>query len=310
MKRKISIIKAFAILLSICLLISSNLTVIEVFASEVNVSSTDDEATKEAKEDYNSPKLKAGNWKKAHFEDGLPWNYFHNTVQRDVRANHSDFENTELSVTKQNGKPGRVDIWNYIANRTDEDYQTAYYWEVKPGSYLIPEKMVVAKSQLNQYILGTPNSSYTILEKKVGGDLGKSLLSFNKLAALLGSNIRLKNDIELFLCFDDTGRYAILYAYMGNGIILYWFAKADIDDGKPKFNPNAFSQIFTAAFWAALYKYSQNMNTGQNPSGPTPVPADYIPKEYIEYARNGTKNLIGYDNMSDYVSFLLKEKKK
>ena len=65
MKRKISIIKAFAILLSICLLISSNLTVIEVFASEVNVSSTDDEATKEAKEDYNSPKLKAGNWKKA-----------------------------------------------------------------------------------------------------------------------------------------------------------------------------------------------------------------------------------------------------
>ena len=195
MKRKFSTIKVISILLSICLLVSSNLTAIEVFAYEASVSSSDDEATREAKEDYKSIFLKAGNWEKAHYQEGLPWNHFHNTVQRDIRTNHTDFEPVELLVTKQNGKPGRVDIWNYIDNRTDEDYQTAYYWEVKPGSYLRPDKMVAAILQLNQYILGTPNSSHTILEKKVGGDLGKSILSFNKLATLLGANIRLKNDI-------------------------------------------------------------------------------------------------------------------
>lgn len=109
------------------------------------------------------------------------------------------------------------------------------------------------------------------------------------------------------MCFDDTGRYAILYAYMGNGIILYWFAKADIDNGKPTFNPNAFRQIFSAAFWAALYKYSQNMNTGQNSSDPSPVPADAIPAELQALALQNTKELLGYERISDYVKYTQEE---
>ena len=51
MKRNFSTIKVISILLSICLLVSSNLTAIEVFAYEVSVSSSDDEADDEKEEE-------------------------------------------------------------------------------------------------------------------------------------------------------------------------------------------------------------------------------------------------------------------
>jgi hypothetical protein len=67
-----------ACILVVALLLPMSTTMLPVFASSAvqNTVGVEDEATKEAKEDYNSKlPVKAGDWKKAHYEDGLPWNW-------------------------------------------------------------------------------------------------------------------------------------------------------------------------------------------------------------------------------------------
>ena len=108
-----------------------------------------DEASLEAIEDYESViEYKAGDWGKAVFKDGLPWNYFHNAVQNDIREkNKNQVEYDELSVIKPDGKIGRVDLW-----RIEKKSKTAYYWEVKPLSYLKnEERLLSAEQQLENY---------------------------------------------------------------------------------------------------------------------------------------------------------------
>ncbi|MGN1277360.1 MAG: hypothetical protein ACI4UK_10265, partial [Floccifex sp.] len=58
---------------------------------------------------------------------------------------------------------------------------------------------------------------------------------------------------------------------MGNGIILYWFAKIpdnDDDDGEIEFDPELFNWLFLGAYLAMFRQFSKNYNGGS-----TPVPA-------------------------------------
>lgn len=266
--------KILSILLILSLLISFNMPNFRVFADDT-INNTEDQATQEAKEDATS-KFKAGKWNIAHYKDGLPWNHFHIDVQADIRKRHKEIEAKELAVTKPNGKPGSVDIWKYISDRNEDDYQTAYFWEVKPGSYISPEKMVKAKAQLNDYILSTSqNTNYKIIKKKIGEDLGEGDLSFNKLASLLEIDFQLEEDIEIYKCIDSTGKYSILYSNLGNGIILYWFAKLKVDDkGTPSFDPKAYSDIIDLALLSLLAKLKSQLGNDSNDGGNTPAPAD------------------------------------
>ena len=148
MSQKNVILKFISIFLAFSLLISFNSTGLIAFADNTSINTIEDEALKEAKEDEKSwPR--AGKWELAR-QRGLvpPSNYFHNKVQNEIRDRHPEFQKNELTVTKLNGKTGRVDVWNY-----DYDSQTAYFWEVKPGSYISLFKMIKAKNQLNEYVL-------------------------------------------------------------------------------------------------------------------------------------------------------------
>ena len=278
MKIKISqknvLLKIASIFLAFSLLISFNSTWLIAFADNTSINTIEDDASKEAKEDEKSwPR--AGKWGLA-IQRGLvpPWNCFHNEVQDEIRARHREFEGNELTVTKANGKTGRVDIWNY-----DIDFKTAYFWEVKPGSYISPFKMIKAKNQLNEYVMSiSQNTDYPISEIKTGGSLGNSDFSFNKLALLINVPYRLDKDIELFHFPESTGNFIVYYAYMGNGIILYWFVERDDDDdeGHPKANMDSLKNIFNETFWILLLKYIQELNKGNNPSGPPPAPATEV----------------------------------
>lgn len=272
MNQKNVILKFISIFLALSLLISFNSTGLIAFADNISINTIEDDASKEAKEDEKSwPR--AGKWGLAR-ERGLvpPSNYFHNEVQNEIRDRHLEFQRNELVVTKANGKTGRVDIWNY-----DYNFETAYFWEVKPGSYISLFKMIKAKNQLNEYVMSiSQNTKYPISEIKTGGSLGHSDFSINKLALLLNVPYRLDKDIELFHFPESTGNFIVYYAYMGNGIILYWFVERDYDDdeGHPKPNMDSLNDIFGAAFWSLLFKYIRDMNRGNNPSGPPPVFAD------------------------------------
>ena len=72
-------------------------------------------------------KHSAGNWKIAIFEDHLPWNYFHNAVQKDI-ADKNEGIQLEHPITYADGRKGRADI--YLPQK-----KLRYIWEVKQLSY-------------------------------------------------------------------------------------------------------------------------------------------------------------------------------
>ena len=105
----------------------------------------------EAKIDASSKKS-AGDWNTATKIDHLPWNYFHNKVQKHIVDKYFPNMTKEKSVDfvinddkKIKGLKGSADL--VLMN---EDYN--YVWEVKPYSYFEGEKRDRARRQLNGYV--------------------------------------------------------------------------------------------------------------------------------------------------------------
>ena len=233
-----------------------------------------DEASCEAIEDYESVlEYKAGDWGKAVFKDGLAWNHFHNAVQNDIREKNKDqIEADELSVIKPNGKPGRVDLW-----RIEKKQKTAYYWEVKPGSYLQLDKYIKARSQLQTYLNSKPNStnpnSKLIENAKVGDNsIIGNRISLNQVLIEMNYNDTFDTDLEFDYFFDKSG-YIVIYAYLKDGVILYWFRKLEVDLPEPDFylDPSLFRNLFLnlGAFFAG--KSLEEFMKGFPPTGGVPT---------------------------------------
>ncbi|GHU55848.1 hypothetical protein FACS1894132_12550 [Clostridia bacterium] len=168
------------------------------------------EAENEAMEDYNYSLLgkpSAGNWGQAHYKDFLPWNYFHNQVQKNISETlYKDIIFRELLAPYVNSKGklinGRADLyWKIINPLTNKE--TSYLWEVKPLSYATPEKAVLAYEQLQRYVQA--NEPFR-LGNTDGVDIsGSSFITTN-------------------------GLYEVSYSSEPNGLILYWFNRINEDD--------------------------------------------------------------------------------
>lgn len=150
--------------------------------------------------DANSGNI-AGNWGKAVFVYGLPWNYFHKEVQEHIRNNPvNQVEEKELYMMfnqgSKKGKKGYADLYRTTPAGT-------YIWEVKPLSYAIPPKLYTAAEQLMNYV---NNSS----EYKLGNTDGINILG------------------ESFP--SSNGLYQISYVCENNGLIFYWFKEIEKDE--------------------------------------------------------------------------------
>lgn len=299
------VLRLISLVMSALLLISFNSACIPAFISfaEENTAA-EDQATIDAKNDQRSI-IRAGYWSGPINDKTIPpWNYFHNAVQEHIKSEYKEF-GIEKEMTFDDRK--RADLYKLEDN--GDDTYTAYYWEVKPGSYLSPSKMNNAKKQLNNYLTKSPlNKNYKITENKIGGnEIGAYRLK--DMASFLGVDSNLVPDIKFDYFLDDSGKYYVIYANMGNGIILYWFTKAPKNNGG-NVNLEAIYKLF---YWILMGKYLENfkkyMNDPDPPSLPDPAPnpgyepdpilgfdpapeenAGYSSEPSFSYAKNRTKN--------------------
>ena len=146
--REVSLISLLLVITLLLPITTDFLTSYTAFADDISIS---EGAAAEEEEDYSEWLIKAGNWGDP-IRDGLipPWGYFHKEVQKHIKHTYSDIEDER---TYSNG---RADLVRDIDNPKAEDHRTTYIWEVKPGSYLRPDKMVKAENQLKKYIKSLP----------------------------------------------------------------------------------------------------------------------------------------------------------
>ena len=127
-----------------------------IFASAAEIEEKE-RTVKETEVDMSS-KYPAGSWKQAKTDKLVPpYGYFHNQVQNYIvyTKRLDDFQEfeKEVPIVFQDGKipedhktdHGRVDVYT-----KNEESNIAYFWEVKPGSYI--RKTEEAITQLNGYI--------------------------------------------------------------------------------------------------------------------------------------------------------------
>lgn len=132
-------------------------------------SSIEHEMEKEAEgqADAVSPnsKTKVNDWRNARYKDKLPWNYFHNRIQkyiestvegikREVSIELMDYD-ANTGKLKYTGKNGRADL--YLKTQVGGK-EVVYIWEVKPSSYISGSKRNTALNQLNKYVQSVDNA--------------------------------------------------------------------------------------------------------------------------------------------------------
>lgn len=187
---KKTVLRLISLFMSVLLLISFNSACISSFISfaEENTAA-EDQATIDAKNDQSSI-IRAGYWSGPQ-KDSLipPWNYFHNAVQNHISDNNDDISKEMTFDDKK-----RADLYKLEDN--GDGTNTAYFWEVKPGSYLNPVKMNEAKTQLNNYVTNSPlDKKPQITGRKIGGnEIGAYRLK--DMASFLGVDSDLVPDVK------------------------------------------------------------------------------------------------------------------
>lgn len=258
------VLRLISLFMSVLLLISFNSACISSFISFAEENTTaEDQATIDAKNDQSSI-IRAGFWSGPQNDSLIPpWNYFHNAVQNHISDNNDDISKEMTFDDKK-----RADLYKLEDN--GDGTNTAYFWEVKPGSYLNPEKMNEAKTQLNNYVTNSPlDKKPQITGREIGGnEIG--VYRLKDMASFLGVDSDLVPDVKFDYFLDDSGKYYVFYANMGNGIILYWFTKAGENNGG-NINPEAIYKLF---YWILMGKYLEALkNFMNNPDPPlTPAP--------------------------------------
>lgn len=300
--RYVSCLMALIILISITTTtITPGLTVLAV----ENVLSVDGKTEEESIEDAKLSKSITGDWKRAK-KDGVvpPYGQFHYDVQNYIMNKYPGITD-EHTVTFRDGLipsgnksgTGRADLYK-------ESEKIAFLWEIKPGSYLKPDKLVDCLLQLNSYVYDTVVEP-SVTEYRVGntpyidgntmylkGNL--SLSDFlNKFEGKLSDEIDLEElkalDISFDGMVDKSGKYTILIAYLPSGIILYWFVRIPdykLDPPNPpteEIDLSVFSWLFGNAFFSYWAQLKRNSGDGSVPIlSPAPVynlTPSIIPKE-------------------------------
>ncbi len=168
--------------------------------------------------------------------------FFHHAVQQHIVNNPINNINKEITITYTNGKKGRADLW-----KIDRGY--TYIWELKPLSYAFPPKLYSATSQLSRYV--NSNTKY-----RYGNTYGVNILS------------------DSFI----IGKYRVSYMCENNGLIFYWFERAE---PFPEKDPVLV---------------------------PDPVPVEQEEKERIKQQNLKTANVViegvSYENIADYIKYV------
>ncbi|MCL2718168.1 MAG: hypothetical protein FWE14_05250 [Lachnospiraceae bacterium] len=166
------------------------------------VSATADKATADAMEDAALP-TRAGDWQTAIFVDRLPWNFFHNQVQKKIVKDNQD-------IGMEHTVPGgRADLYKIDGGFT-------YLWEVKPASYSVEPKRTQGLLQLQGYV--GDETKY-----KIGNTDGTDIQGGTFVASIETGYPQVPPGV----------RYTITYYNPGNGLILYSFTREkDEDDEK------------------------------------------------------------------------------
>lgn len=153
------------------------------------------EYAEEAEQDAKS-KYSAGDWFTACINpkgDNLPWNYFHNAVQKHIRKMVADIAKREIEIKLKSGKKGRADLYK-------DKNSKRYIWEVKPLSYKSGKNKEKGEKQLKRYVEGTSEGNFA-------HDYGYN------------SGVTIPNGKF------TKGKYEIKYEDAGNGLILYNFKR-------------------------------------------------------------------------------------
>ncbi len=223
MKLKRNFQRWLSILLAVAVSLSSVMPT-PVYAAEGNgndvtssiQSSIEHEMEKEAegRADAKSPdsRTKANDWNKARYKDNLAWNYFHNRVQENIRANIDGIKteepiglrayNKDTQEYELTGKKGRADL--YLEEGKGDD-KKIYIWEVKPSSYISEPKRTTARNQLNKYV-----------QSISGAQAGGSQITDGEFTQLITRR-------------DEKGAYevtyTIYYEVASDGLIFYHFVR-------------------------------------------------------------------------------------
>lgn len=298
----------FLKLISFMLVVSLLLSVVTtsnfpslIVSAEESISE-DNRTEEESKEDAVLLTSITGDWNRAK-RDGIvpPYGQFHHDVQDHIIDKYKkDNITDEHTVTFKSGQApvgnktgtGRADLYF-----EDVENDIAYFWEVKPGSYLEPSKMIEGLTQLDRYVNNTlledgitehrygntPYSDENI--SYIKGDLSLTDI-YKKFSWKLG-NIDISQleglDISFDGIYDTSHKYVILIAYLPSGLILYWFIripdyKLDNLSDVPDLSP--FWWLFGSTFLSYWYQINQNLGNG---SGLAPSPS-FVPSFAPDFA--------------------------
>ena len=298
----------FLKLISFMLVVSLLLSVVTtsnfpslIVSAEESISE-DNRTEEESKEDAVLLTSITGDWNRAK-RDGIvpPYGQFHHDVQDHIIDKYKkDNITDEHTVTFKSGQApvgnktgtGRADLYF-----EDVENDIAYFWEVKPGSYLEPSKMIEGLTQLDRYVNNTlledgitehrygntPYSDENI--SYIKGDLSLADI-YKKFSWKLG-NIDISQleglDISFDGIYDTSHKYVILIAYLPSGLILYWFIripdyKLDNLSDVPDLSP--FWWLFGSTFLSYWYQINQNLGNG---SGLAPSPS-FVPSFAPDFA--------------------------
>lgn len=312
----------FLKLISFMLVVSLLLSVVTtsnfpslIVSAEESISE-DNRTEEESKEDAVLLTSITGDWNRAK-RDGIvpPYGQFHHDVQDHIIDKYKkDNITDEHTVTFKSGQApvgnktgtGRADLYF-----EDVENDIAYFWEVKPGSYLEPSKMIEGLTQLDRYVNNTlledgitehrygntPYSDENI--SYIKGDLSLTDI-YKKFSWKLG-NIDISQleglDISFDGIYDTSHKYVILIAYLPSGLILYWFIripdyKLDNLSDVPDLSP--FWWLFGSTFLSYWYQINQNLGNG---SGLAPSPSfvssfapDFAPSFAPDFAPSYSPN--------------------
>ena len=297
----ISIILVFSVLASTTMNASFSLIITATATDTI----LEDRTEKESEQDAKKFKSITGPWKRAK-RDGLvpPYKRFHEEVQDYIIGKHPELRmSKEEIVTFKSGMSpdgntsgkGRADLYC-------QENGIGYFWEVKPGSYIKPDKLSSGYAQLNGYIYdtipkGTENRAGNMpyadnKECFISGDISFQSI-YNILRSKLEENgsvldeeqIDKLNAISFDYMFDATtgGKYIIFIAYLPDGIILYWFYRIP-DRDLPDFQYDTVPSLlpFWWLFGLKFMDLWKDISQGPN-GGALPAPAydwgDYIPED-------------------------------
>lgn len=324
--RILSLFFTFIILVPIANLSIAPLT--QVYAvEEINYS---EKTEKESLEDQKSVIFTAGDWDRAR-NDGLvpPPGYFHYRVQEHIlkklKVEFPKESGTEQEVTYKPGlapkgsknNEGKIDL--YGVNDKIE-----YVWELKPGSYIKPNKFMEGINQLSRYVFDAElKKSNGTSELRIGNipykdgqeEYLKGSISLYDIFKSFQSRTDKLNNIDFdmlkdydisFDCFIDprSKKYLILTGYFPSGMIIYWFYRIpnkQLKQGNPQIDTSYFWYIAGVPLLYALKSYDFSFHDPL--SNPAPVQSDAIPEELQIIALQRTKELLGYESISDYVKY-------